>query len=60
MQTTTAARHRTLRIQGTRLDTTAARRLLGPDALIGVSCYDSLVRARAAEIAAWLPLVPLS
>jgi anti-sigma B factor antagonist len=29
MQTITAARHRTLRIQGTRLDTTAARRLLG-------------------------------
>lgn len=26
----------------------AARRLLGPDALIGVSCYDSLARARAA------------
>ena len=29
-------------------DLDAARRLLGPDALIGVSCYDSLARARAA------------
>lgn len=26
----------------------AARRLLGPDALVGISCYDSLARARAA------------
>ena len=32
-------------------DLDAARRLLGPDALIGVSCYDDLARARAAAAA---------
>lgn len=33
---------------GTDGDPAAARRLLGAEALIGVSCYDSLARARAA------------
>ncbi len=33
------------------VDLAAARRQLGPDAIIGISCYDSLARAQAAAIA---------